>query len=212
MASSLSLDLQTRTVTGKKVKYLRNEGILPATVYGKGVAPISVQVDDRAFHAVYRKAGRTTLIDLNIIGVAAQAAFVQDVQRHPVSRLIIHVDLRVVDMKASMLMEVPVALVGEPAAVKRGDALVNHGIGTIQVRGLPANLPHTIEVDVNDLEVGKSIYVRDLPKHDLYSYASADDELIVSVVATREVAEEVPAEPAPVEPELIRKGKKDEEV
>ena len=92
MSEKFTLSLEPRSVLGKKVKRLRRSGILPATVYGKGVEPIAVQVDTRSFQAIYRQAGRTSLIELHITGHPPLAAFIHALQRHPVTRDIIHAD------------------------------------------------------------------------------------------------------------------------
>src|SRR5689334_22131375 len=92
MADRLKLELENRTLTGKKVNRLRREGILPATVYGKGVGPFIVQLDTRTFSNTYRQAGRTGLIDLAIPEQSGISAFVHTLQRHPVTRAIQHVD------------------------------------------------------------------------------------------------------------------------
>lgn len=213
MSGNFALDVQMRSVQGKKVKLLRQQGILPATIYGKGFDPLSVQIDERTFNTTYRRAGRTALIELNIPGQAKQSVFVQDVQRHPVTRAIIHADLRVVDLKQAMNVEVPVVLIGESPLVKRGDGLVNHGITTIEVHALPADIPQHLEVDISALDdFDKSIYVRDLPTSTLYTVVTDGDELIASIAQLRATTEEEEAAAeAPAEPELIRKGKKDDE-
>src|SRR5690242_11869130 len=125
MADKISLQLENRTLIGKKVKRLRREGILPATVYGKGVGPFSVQVDARTFSSVLRQAGGTSLVELAIPGQPKQSAFIHALQRHPVTRNIIHADLLVVDLLVEMTVQVPVHVVGESELVKRGDAILN---------------------------------------------------------------------------------------
>src|ERR671929_107405 len=81
MADRTTLELQNRTITGKKVNRLRRAGLIPATVYGKGVGPFIVQMDALTFAKTYRQTGRTTLIELKIPGQATQSAFVHALQR-----------------------------------------------------------------------------------------------------------------------------------
>jgi len=102
MADKISLALENRTLIGKKVNRLRHEGILPATVYGKGVGPFAVQVNARVFSDTLRHAGRTTLVELQIPGQKPQSAFIHALQRHPVTRAIIHADFRVVDLRTEI--------------------------------------------------------------------------------------------------------------
>ena len=95
---AIELNLIKRTVIGKKVNNLRKTGVLPATVYGKHLPPITVQTEARAFAPVMKAAGKTSLVTLNIAGEEPIAAFIHSFQRHPVSRAIIHVDFHAVDM------------------------------------------------------------------------------------------------------------------
>lgn len=204
MASKITLDASVREVFGKKVKHLRKQGMIPGTVYGKGFDPVSVTVDDKLFNSVYRKVGRTALIELNI-GRKKQSVFVQEVQRHPVKRNIIHVDFKVVDLKVALQLEVPVVAVGESPIVARGDALVNHVLNTLQVEGLPADLPQHIEVDVSGLDqLDKSILVRDVQVDGKYKILNDPEQVLLSLTPVRAaVAEEEALAEEAAEPELV---------
>ncbi|NJM08913.1 50S ribosomal protein L25 [Candidatus Gracilibacteria bacterium] len=208
MADKLLLDVQNRVVIGKKVKDLRKQGLLPVTVYGKGVGPFSVQVEARAFQAVYRQAGRTRLIEVSIPGQARQSVFVHDVQRHPVTRNILHADLWAVDLKAEMTAEVPVTTVGDSLLIARGDAMINIVLQTLTIHALPANIPQHIEIDVSVLdELGKQISVADLASSKDYKILDDPEQVIISLTETRTGTEEPSVEETPVEPELIRKDR-----
>ena len=164
MADKITLALENRTVTGKKVNRLRRAGMMPATVYGKGVGPFTVQVNARAFSDVLRHAGRTTLVELQIPGQPAQSAFVHVLQRHPVSRAILHADFLVVDLRTEITVAVPIHIIGESPLVERGDAILNQPLTTLSVRALPTDLPANIEVDISGLDsMDKAIHVRDIP-------------------------------------------------
>ena len=203
---STTIEAKKRTILGKQVKQLRKQGLLPATVYGKGFEPASVQLDERAFNLTYRKAGKTTLIDLMIDGVLA-SVFVQAVQRHPVTRNILHIDFKVVDLKKAVYVEVPVMAIGESPLVARGDALLNHVINTVMVEALPAELPQHIEVDISVLtSFDKSITAADLPTGAGYKVLTDADQVILSLTQMRastgeegEEAEEAAEAPAAAE-------------
>jgi large subunit ribosomal protein L25 len=212
MADKITLEFETRTVVGKKVNRLRRAGILPATVYGKGVGPFTVQISARGFNEAYRRAGKTSLIDLTIPGQPMQSAFVHSLQRHPVSRAILHADFLVVDLKIEISVEVPVHIIGESELVERGDAALNQVLNTLNVRALPAELPSYIEVDISVLDsLEKSIRVRDIPPLEHGAIVTDEDELIVSLSQSR--PEEVVEEEAPstAEPELVREKREDED-
>lgn len=209
----VSIDMQVREVIGKKVRRLRREGWIPATVYGKGIVPISVQVNDRDFQKIYQQVGRTSLVSLNIPGQPEQVAFIQDIQRHPVWRTILHADFRVVDLKIAINTEVPVVLVGSSPLLDRGDAVINQGITHLEVHALPEDLPQHIEVDLSILDsFDKSIHVADLQAGAAYSFVTSGDALVASLTRTRATVEEEGEEegPAPEEPTLIRKEREDE--
>lgn len=212
MSEKFTLVLENREILGKKVNRLRRAGILPATVYGKGVGPFAVQVDARTFHDVYRRAGRTALIELQIPGQAIQSAFIHALQRHPVSRAIIHADFHVVDLLAELIVAVPIHIVGTSNLVERNDAILNHVLTTINVRALPAELPPHIEVDISVLNTfDKAIYVRDLQLPGKGTIQTDPHELVVSLAASRAAIEAgVETAEAPSEPELVRE-KRDED-
>jgi large subunit ribosomal protein L25 len=213
MADRLNLSLENRTLVGKKVGRLRREGIIPATVYGKGVSPLSVQMNARAFNETYRHAGRTGLIDLSIPGQKGISVFVHNLQRHPVTRNIIHVDFLAVDLRTEVTVDVPVHITGESELVKRGDALLNQVLTSLAVRALPADIPSSIEVDVSGLDsFDKSIHVSDLSLDTKGEIVTPADELVVSLTQAREEEEEVAEEEAAEgEPELVRDEREGEE-
>ena len=148
MADRIKLDFENRTLVGKKVNRLRRQGLLPATVYGKGVGPFTVQLNARTFADAYRHAGRTGLLDLGIPGQKGVSAFIHNLQRHPVTRAITHVDFLVVDLLIEVTVDVPVHIVGDSELVRRGDALLNQVLTALSVRALPTDIPSAIEVDV----------------------------------------------------------------
>jgi len=215
MADKVRLALDQRTVTGKKVNRLRRDGILPATVYGKGVGPINVQVDARTFSNIYRHAGRTTLVELEIPGQPTHSAFIHALQRHPVSRAVIHADFHVVDLLIEITVAVPIHIVGVSPLVERGDATLNQVLTALEVHALPTDLPPNIEVDIGGLDgFEKAIHVRDIQFDGKGTIVTPEDELVVGLTPARieeeeEVAEEV--EETPAEPELVREKREEEE-
>jgi len=214
MADKIKLELETRTVVGKKVNRLRRAGVLPATVYGKGVGPFTVQISARGFNEAYRRAGKTSLVDLTIPGQPVQSAFIHSLQRHPVSRAILHADFLVVDLKIEISVEVPIHLVGESELIERGDATLNQVLNTLSVRALPAELPSYIEVDISVLDgLDKSVHVRDIAALEHGVIVTDEDELVVSLSQSRpeEVVEEEEEAPSAAEPELVREKREDED-
>lgn len=192
----LTLQLEPRTITGKKVKNLRKAGVLPASVCGKGITNANYQLDAKTFSLVYRRAGRSTLIELQT-PQGIQSAFVRQTQIHPVSRQYIHVDFRVVDLRVAMAVDVPVHAVGENPLVERGEGVLSIA-STLHVRGLPADLPSTIEVDISAItDFDTTIHVSDLNLGDKIEVLTGADQPVATISRSRmeadqeEIAEQI---------------------
>lgn len=186
------LSVKPRELLGKKTRRLRREHLVPAVVYGHGVSPMSVTVDQKELERVYMHAGGSSLIDLSVgDGGSAQKVFIHDVQRNPLTHTLSHVDFMVVNLLEEMTTTVPVVLVGEAPAVKQGDGVLIHPLDHVQVRALPSDIPPLIEVDVSGLdEVDKSIYISDLKVPANIHVLNAHDELVAKITHLRAAAAE----------------------
>jgi large subunit ribosomal protein L25 len=146
------LRAQTRTVTGKEVARLRREGRVPAVLYGNGEPSVTLDVDAKEFELLRRRAGRNALVDLSVgDGGRARPVMLHAVQEHPVTRMPIHIDLLVVNMREETTVELPLTLAGEAPAAKAG-ATILQLLAQVKVRALPGDLPHSVEVDVSGLD------------------------------------------------------------
>lgn len=190
----LKLKASKRTVSGRHVRKLRTEGVVPAVVYGHRTEAEAVSLDGAEFRRVYAKAGRTHLVDLVLDGDRAQKVLIKEVQNHPRFDGPQHVDLFRIDLKEKLQIEVPVTVVGEAEPVKRGDADLLISLHSIRVECLPSDIPEAIEVDVSGLlEIDDAIRVHDLKLPEAVTVLSGEDEMIVKVQAHR-VTEEPVAE------------------
>ncbi len=199
-----TLKLEPRSITGKQVKRLRREGLVPASICGKGVPTETFQLDAKTFSQVYQKVGRSALIDLELPG-GTRSAFVRQVQIHPVTRAPIHVDFRIVDLNVEITADVPIVAVGENVLVERGEGVLQLPHATLHVRALPADLPQNIEVDISKIEDFDTVlHVRDLDLGDKVTVLTPPDEPIATITRSRmEIeAEEVAEEAAAGEPAL----------
>ncbi len=213
MAETYTLDAQKRTLIGKQVGQLRRAGIIPAVVYGARTAPIHVQIDARQLKATLLKAGGTHLITMNIEG-RSQQVIARDVQRDVIRGDILHVDFLAVDASTKVRTEVPIAFVGEAPAVQMGMGILLQGLSTLEIEALPADLVERIEVDLSPLKsLNDSIHVRDLKLGDKLTVVTDPDAMIVRVTVTSAAVSEAAAEleERSAEPEVIEKGKKQEE-
>jgi len=191
----ITLKSEKRDLVGRKVKNLRKVGKIPANIFGKNVTSEAITVDAKEFAEAYKKSGETQLIDMG-----GRSVLVSKIQYHPVSREILHVDLRQVDLKEKIEAMVPVELTGESPAEKQSLGTVVQQLDEIQVEALPTDLPEKIVVDQSVLvEVDQAIYVKDL-KVDSKVDVLTDAESIVAKVEPPQ-AEEVVEAPVATEGE-----------
>ena len=197
----MQLKASTRQLLGKRVRRLHREGKLAAVVYGHNASPTPLELDRLEFQKVYTKAGRTHLVDLVVDGGRTEKVLVREIQTHPRRLGPIHVDFYQVSLEEKIKVEVPVHLVGESAAVKRGDADVLQPIHVLEVECLPTDIPSEFEVDITPLaEIEAEMRVSELNVPKGVTVLADPDELVVKIVHKRElkVEEEVPAAEAAV--------------
>ena len=188
-----ALQAQKREVSGKRVRFLRRRGITPANIYGHNVQSEAIQVDTRNLEKVLAVAGRSTLIDLKVDGGQGTTVLARQIQRHPLTGNLLHVDFFQVSMTERIRADVPIVLVGEAPAARSATAMLLHGIDVLHVECLPGDLPHAIEVDVSNLrDVGDAIHVKDLRLNPAITLHVDPEKVIVKMAATK-VVEEVPA-------------------
>jgi large subunit ribosomal protein L25 len=213
MADVYSLEAQARTVIGKQVKALRRQDLIPAVIYGSGGAPVHLSCPRRALEITLQKAGGTHLIEVTVDGTT-HVALARQVQRDKVKRNILHVDFLRVDLTKKLRTEIPVVFVGEPKLA--ADVQLSENVLSVTVECLPTDIPENITVDVSNLSApGEQITVGDLPKIPNVDIIMDPNEVLVRV---EQLAAEVEEEAAPVaetavpaEPEVVEKGKKEEE-
>jgi large subunit ribosomal protein L25 len=206
----MQLKASTRELLGKRARRLHGQGKLAAVVYGHNTTPTPLELDRLEFQKVFVKSGRTHLVDLVVDG-KTEKVLVREIQTHPRRLGPIHVDFYQVNLEEKITVEVPVHLVGESAAVKRGDADVLQPIHTLRVECLPSDIPEAFEVDLTPLEEIESEFrVADLSVPKGVTVLLDPEELIVKIVHKREmkVEEEVPTAEAAVgvEGEAVAEG------
>jgi large subunit ribosomal protein L25 len=141
---------------------LREEGRIPAVVYGHGISPLSVSVNRRDLRAaLHTDAGSNAVINL-AVGSDEHLTIVKDLQRHPVRNEVIHVDFLVVNRNEIVTVDAPIVLTGESKAVHVASGTIDQQLFTLSVNSTPGNIPNEITVDVSGLGIGDSIRVGDL--------------------------------------------------
>jgi large subunit ribosomal protein L25 len=199
---TLTLTLSPREVTGKKVKQLRREGMVPVHLYGRGVESIALQVESGALLRVLSLSGRNVPITVDIDGRDGESTcFVREAQRHPVTEELLHVDFLRVDVTRVVRAEVPVVLDGLPPAVENLGGILLQPFNTLEVEALPMDIPAAFHIDVTGLEdFAMSIRIGDIAVADNVTITRDPAEMIARVVPPR--IEEEP-EPEVDEDELL---------
>ena len=210
--SELSLKAQPRELTGRKVKQLRRQGIVPVVVYGRKQEPAILQVNERDFARMLHAGGTSQLVELVTDDGEKHNVLVREIQRHPVNHHIMHADFYAVSMTETQEVEVPIVSTGEPEALAAG-LMVLQALDQVLIEALPAAIPSHIEVDITALDLDRMITVADLPQLDGVTYLTDESEPVFNMVTTRaEEEEETELEEGEMaEPEVVSRGKEEDE-
>jgi large subunit ribosomal protein L25 len=220
MPREITINAEPRQERGKnEARRLRVKGSIPAVVYGGKDGSVAVSVDPKLVNRIlHSKTGHNTIFDVAIRDMATAPVMVVDWQKDPVKGNLLHVDLKRIDLSRRLTVMIPVYCSGEAKGVKQEGGLLEVVTREIQVECLPDEIPESFVVDVTELMLGQSKRASDLPLIGSMTLLSQPEMVLVHVVALRVEVEETPAvvEGAEVaassaEPEVIKKGKKEEE-
>src|SRR3989338_2764427 len=185
----LTIAAQSRTVVGKQNEKLRESGMIPAVLYGRGKETVSLQLAHKEFEKIYRQAGENTLINL-LVNDKPHKVLIHDVAKHYMKDEPIHVDFYEVDLTRKIHAKVPVHFVGVSPAVKESGGVLIKNLNEIEVEALPMNLPHAIEVSIEKLKTFDDLVrVADLKVSDKVKVLAHPEDVIVKVQAPRTEAE-----------------------
>lgn len=181
----LELNAKPREILGKKVRALREEGIIPAVLYGEKVKSVPLEVDYNEFEKVYEEAGESTILKLKI-GNEAKNILIYDVSRDPISDKVIHVDFYAVRMDKPITTEVPLVFEGESPVIEVEEGTLVKSITEVEVEALPADLPHEIKVDISILKTFDDlIHIKDLKVPEGVEILADSEEVVASVTPPR---------------------------
>lgn len=214
----MELKANKRTITGKKVKNLRKNEVLPAVVFGKGQDSINIEVKYQEAFKTYKTAGETEIVDIDLEGTKYHC-LIDEVNFHPVTDLLIHLNFRIVDLHKKIVVSVPLVVINEELneKIKQGEAIFLLQVDELEVEALPKNLPKNIEIDATLLkEIGDNLTLKDIKKlvdGEKVEIMGEDDELIIATLdyAMRIETEEETGPTSVDEVKIEEKGKKDED-
>jgi large subunit ribosomal protein L25 len=195
---------------------LRKEGLIPAVLYGAGLAPLTISVDPKQMKRILASdTGHNTIFDLSAGGDSGKAMIVEW-QADPIKGALLHVDLKRIAMDQLLRVSVPVLLKGEAPGVKVQGGILEQMMREVEIECLPADIPGHIDGDVSQLMFGQTLRVSDLPHSDKIKFITDANQAIAHVTAVKEVVEVAPVEGAEAaattaEPEVIKKGKQEVE-
>ena len=212
----IEITAQPRTISGRGVKQLRTQGILPAVLYGRGFEALNIQLPIKEFQKVYAEAGESTMIYVKL-GEERYPAIIQDVTVDPVGDHVLHADFYKVRLDEKIKAKVPVVIVGEAPAVKSLGGILVRNINEIEVEGFPQDLPHQFEVDISKLEqFGSHVQVSDIQVPANIELKANPEEIIALVqapISEEELKAQLEAPAGGIEDvEVIKKEEKEAEV
>jgi len=194
----LSLKVKKREKLGRKVKVLRNKGILPAVLYGPKIKNLNIEIDIREFEKIFKEAGKSSLISLEIDSLANSkqvnkfSVLIHEIKKDPLTGKPIHVDFYQPILTKEVEATVPIVFEGESSAVEDLGGTLIREISELQVKALPQNLPHEIKVSIKSLKaLEDEILIKDLKLPEGVKIQREPDEIVAIVTPPEKVEEEL---------------------
>ena len=221
----LTLSAKIRKEMGRKVKILREKGLLPAVLYGPGIKNLNLEVNLKEFEKVLETAGESSLISLEVetpkgkpsasYGAGKKySVLIQDIQRDSLTEKPFHVDFYLPSLKEKIGAKIPLIFEGESIAVKELGGTLVKNISELEIKALPQNLPKEIRVNIEKLRTFKdNILISDLILPEGIEILRGPEEIVATVALPEKVEEELvkPVEEKVEEVEKVEKEKKEED-
>src|SRR6266566_10031623 len=219
--AEIVISATNRADRGKNAaRRLRRRGLVPGIVYGGKGENLAVAVDPKALQRVLRsEAGRNAILKLSIADHGSTNAILKNLQVDPVKESFLHADFYRIAMDVAIRVTVPIQVRGEARGVKVDAGILELIMREVEVECLPGDIPDGIDIDVSDLGLNAALRVSDLPTNEKVKILEGADQVVVHVVSVKEEVAATPAvavavegeAAAPAEPEVLKKGKKEEE-
>jgi large subunit ribosomal protein L25 len=217
--ATVNLDAEPRDTAGKgSARKLRSQGQIPAVIYGHGRNPQPLTLNARDLDKLLEHiAAESTVIEVKV-GDDTAKTLIREIQRHPFKRQILHVDFQALVAGEKVVVSIPIVLTGVAEGVRLGGGVLDHTLRELEIKVDPANIPNHVELDVTNLMVGDSLHVSDIKVPDGVEVLDDMEASVCVCAAPRAVIEAVAAPEAVegeaaagAEPEVIGRGKEDEE-
>ncbi|MCX6623376.1 MAG: 50S ribosomal protein L25 [Acidobacteria bacterium] len=215
MRNEITIAAESRDSRGKnEARRLRVAGKIPAVVYGAGKDAVPVSIDPKELRRILRSdTGHNTIFTVAIAGGESTPVMAVDWQNDPIRGNLLHADLKRIDLTLRLVVKVPIHITGEAKGVKQQGGLLEAITREVEVECLPEDIPTSFTMDVTELLIGQNVRASDIILSGSVKLKSSPDSVLAHVVALRAEATTAEAEDAAAvpEPEVIKKGKKDEE-
>jgi large subunit ribosomal protein L25 len=213
MATTATISAQTREGRGKgAARTSRREGRIPGVLYGHGEESVPLSVDAGELQKLVHSISiENTIVDLDIGEREPYKVLIRELQRHPFRDEFVHIDFFHVAMDEKIQVEIPIVLVGTPTGVKNKGGILDHQLRELEVFCLPGSIPEKVEIDVSDLDIGDSVHVSEIQLPDVEILTESDRAVVAVLAPTVVEVEEPEAEEAILEPEVIGRGKEEDE-
>lgn len=195
------LKAKIRDKTSRKAYSIRQQGFIPAVLYGAEIKNLSIEIDKKEFEDVYKDAGESSLISLEIEGKKF-SVLIHQIARDPIAGEFLHVDFYHPSSKKKVEAEIPLIFEGEAPAVKELGGTLEKALQTVEVKGLAQDLPREIKINVENLKTFEDrILIKDLEIPERVEVLKDSDEIVVHVTPPGKVEEELAAEEKKAEEE-----------
>jgi large subunit ribosomal protein L25 len=213
MRKDITVAALSRDTRGKnEARRLRVKGSMPAVLYGNGIDPLAVAVSPKELTGILNsKTGHNTIFNLSVADKETVPVMIVDWQYDPIKDNLLHVDLKRIDLSKRISVKVPVLTIGDPKGVKLQGGIHEIITREVEIECLPDDIPEVFNMNVAEMMIGQSLRASDIPMTGSMKLLSPGDAVISHVVSLRaEEAAPVDAAAAAPEPEVVKKGKKEE--
>ena len=211
--ASATLEATTRDSRGKnEARRLRAAGRIPAVLYGGADGAVALSVDPKVLSRIlHSESGVNSIISLDVQGQGVTQVLVKEFLLEPLKHSMLHADFYRLQMDKAITVTVSIVLKGEPKGVKIQGGVVDFPGREVEVECLPGDIPENLTVEISELMIGQGVRLKELATGAKWTPVSDPDTLIVHIIAAK--VEEAPAEgaAAAAEPEVVKKGKTDED-
>lgn len=220
MRKDITIAAEPRTTRGKnEARRLRVKERIPAVMYGTGIAPLAVSVSPKEVNRIlHSSTGVNTIFNLDVPGVENTPVMVVDWQHDPVKNNLLHIDLLRIDLTKRLKVKVPLHAIGEPVGVKQQGGVFEVVLRELEIECLPDEIPESFNYDATAFMIGDGLRASQIQLSGSMTLVTSADQVVSHVVSVRATEADTAAAEgaetaagAAAEPEVIKKGKKEEE-